>query len=233
MRRLVLCDIDGTLISTGGRAGEAIVRAMSEVLDRTVVLDGYSFAGKTDPQIVLELAARAGVTETEARARCREVLDRYLTQLQAILGPGTVRVLPGVAELLGQLSRRSDVALGLLTGNIREGARLKLGRAGLSGFFEVGAYGSDNEDRNALVEVARARAAERWGDSFPANRTVVLGDAEADVRCARAGGARAVAVASGTTSLQTLAQLHPDALLESLQSPRALPALLEDLGQAT
>jgi phosphoglycolate phosphatase len=228
MRRLVLFDIDGTLVSTAGRAGEAIRCAVTEVFGCPVSLDGYSFAGKTDPRIVIELAMRAGVAEPTARARLTTVLDSYVGQLRTWLGPGTVRLLPGVSDLLALLARRSDVALGLLTGNIVPGAQIKLDRVDLWDYFEIGAFGSDNEDRNALVDVARMRAEVRWGDSFPATRTVVIGDAEADVRCARAGGARAVAVASGTTPLELLARLQPDALLESLLSPGVLPALLED-----
>lgn len=142
------------------------------------------------------------------------------------LGNGTVRVLAGVTELLTSLSSDSRITLGLLTGNVRRGAEIKLRAAELWDFFPFGAFGSDHEDRNRLVEIARARALELSGEPFPGRQTVVVGDAEADIRCARAGGARAVAVASGWTSHAKLAALEPDTLLESLASPLALGAIL-------
>ncbi len=128
--------------------------------------------------------------------------------------------------MLGALAGRGDVAVGLLTGNIRRGAEIKLAAAGLTDRFAVGAFGSDEEDRNRLVPVARARAQEFWGEGFPGTRTVVVGDAQADIRCARAGGAWSVAVASSKTPKAELAALAPDVLLDSLASPEALTALV-------
>jgi len=227
MRRLVLFDVDGTLISTGGRAGKALGEALSETFSTTVSLDGYRFSGKTDPQIVRELMAASRVAPHVVDQRLNEAFALYLARLDTALGPGSVEVLPGVPALLAELAARSEVALGLLTGNIRPGAELKLRRAGLWEFFEIGAFGSDHEDRNQLVPVALGRARTRWGYAFTPQETTVLGDAEADIRCARAGGARSVAVASGTTSLADLAELAPDVLLESLESPRAWQALVK------
>jgi phosphoglycolate phosphatase-like HAD superfamily hydrolase len=231
-RRLILFDVDGTLISTRGVAGRALAEAVSEVLDMDVQLDGYRLAGKTDPQIVFELTARAGASRAEVAPRLHDVIETYLARLDAALGPECVTVLPGVHETLSALAARADVRVGLLTGNVEAGASLKLGRAGIGHFFGIGAYGSDEEDRNRLVPVARARAQHEWGEAFPGPRTVVVGDAEADIRCARAGGARVVAVATGGTPTTTLAMLHPDALFASMEHPGLLPALLggpEDL----
>jgi phosphoglycolate phosphatase-like HAD superfamily hydrolase len=154
------------------------------------------------------------------------VFDRYCVHLAGMLSPSNTHALAGVHEVLDALAGRDGVAVGLLTGNIQPGAEIKLRAVGLEGRFGVGAFGSDEEDRNRLVPVARRRARERWGHPFEGMDTVVVGDAEADVLCARAGGARAVAVASGRTSRGVLEARAPDALLESLASPLALPALL-------
>lgn len=190
-------------------------------------LDGYLMAGKTDPQIVHELLASCGWERQRVTPRLPEVFARYLVHLDRLLPAECVTVLPGVREVLAALENGTHVRLGLLTGNIETGAALKLERAGLGHHFRIGAFGSDEEDRNRLVPVARARAAAHWGESFEGTRTVVVGDAEADIRCARAGGARSVAVATGGTPAPTLARLCPDALLSSLADPAALPALLD------
>lgn len=226
-RRLILFDVDGTLISTQGRAGRALAAAITEVFGVSAPMDRYRLSGKTDPQIVFELMELCGWPRERVAPHLGQVLEAYLSRLDAALPPEHVTVLPGVREVLEALAVRTDVRVGLLTGNVRPGAALKVERAGLSRYFEVGAFGSDEEDRNLLVPVARARAAARWGEGFEGSLTVVVGDAEADVRCARAGGARAVAVATGGTSVELLAALRPDALLPTLADPSALGALLD------
>lgn len=225
--RLVLFDVDGTLLLTGGLAGAALGRALATTFGRDLSIAGYSFAGKTDPQIVRELASRAEVPSELVDAHLDDVFRSYLAELEDILAPGTVEVLPGVVELLTALAVRRDTVVGLLTGNIAAGAAIKLRAAGLSGWFRLGAYGSDDADRNRLVAVARARALALTGDAFAGTSTVVVGDAEADVRCARAGGARAVAVCTGWTPRKALAALEPDAILDSLAAASTLSALLD------
>ena len=224
--RLVLFDIDGTLISTGGRAGNALGRALERTFGRPVPSATYRYAGKTDPQIVFEMMALVGFDRASVAPLLGLALERYVDALREELTPGIVRVLPGVEALLGRLAPRTDVRLGLLTGNVAAGAAVKLGAAGLDGYFTVGAFGSDDEDRNRLVPVARERAEAHWNEAFPAGLTVVVGDAEADIVCARAGGARAVAVASGGSPRERLAALAPDALFDSLAEPGVLEALL-------
>jgi len=223
---LVLFDIDGTLISTEGRAGQALAGALSETFGTSGLVPGYSFSGKTDPQIVFELMATAGVSHDRVERQLPEVFARYLARLAAALQPGTVKVLAGVTEILDGLHSRG-APIGLLTGNIYEGAIVKLRAAGLDHHFPFGAFGSDSADRNALVAVARRRAREALGGDFLGRRIVIVGDAEADILCARAGGTRAVAVASGWTPRDTLAMLRPDALLDSLAEPGALAAILD------
>ena len=229
-RRLILFDVDGTLITSGGRAGRALAAALEATFGRAVPTGRFCYSGKTDPQIVFELMELVGVPRDEVAPRTVEIFPRYLRNLEEALQPGSVTVLPGVGELLEALEQHEGVAVGLLTGNIEAGARIKLGVAGLERYFRVGAFGSDHENRNMLVPVARGRAQQLWGEGFAGERTVVVGDAEADVLCARAAGARAVAVATGWTSRAQLAALHPDALLDSLAPPAALRALLDGSG---
>ena len=226
MHRLILFDVDGTLLSTNGQAGEALGTALRETFGTAGPIEHYPWAGKTDPQIVFELLGHAGIPRADVQPRLSEVFDVYCDNLARRLTPANTSALAGVHELLQALGRRSDIAVGLLTGNIRRGADIKLTAAGLGGYFTMGAFGSDQEDRNLLVAVARERAKALWGDEFSGTRTTVVGDAEPDIRCARAGGARSISVASGKTPRETLATLHPDVLLESLASPLALPALI-------
>jgi phosphoglycolate phosphatase-like HAD superfamily hydrolase len=226
VRRLILFDVDGTLLSTNGQAGRAIGIALRETFGTAGPVDGYAFAGKTDPQIVFELTGLAGLERFEVEPRLAEVFDRYCSHLSSMLTPANTRALPGVREALAGLARHADVGVGLLTGNIRPGAEIKLCTAGLGGRFAFVAFGSDHEDRNRLVPIARVRARERWGREFPGTATVVIGDAEADIRCARAGAAWSVAVASSKTPKERLAALAPDVLLDSLASPEAMAAVL-------
>lgn len=224
--RLVLFDIDGTLVSTGGRAGGALLRALAETYGVRPHAAGYAFAGKTDPQIIRELLSASGVAPSAIEEYRQQALARYLVYLEEALTPGSVRVLPGVRNLLAALVAQPQTTVGLLTGNVAGGAALKLRAAGLEGFFRCGAFGCDAEDRNLLVPIARQRALEATGIHFSAAQTVVVGDTEADIACARAGGARAVAVATGGTPRAVLAALKPDTLLASLADPHALAAIL-------
>jgi phosphoglycolate phosphatase len=226
-RRLVLFDIDGTLISTGGRAGRALAQALEQTFGLPVSIDGFPFAGKTDPRIAFELMELAGVPRSRVAASRDELFERYVRLLKDALPPGSVTVLPGVTAVLDELVVRQGVAVGLLTGNIAAGAEQKLRAAGLWSRFPFGAFGSDDEDRNHLVPIARARARELFGTEFPGAATVVVGDAEADVACARAGGAKAVAVASGWTARERLAAVGPDALFDSLIDPGVIDVLVQ------
>lgn len=228
--RLVLFDIDGTLISTGGRAGTALEQALLEVCGVERPVAPFRYSGKTDPQIVYELAALGGLDRAAVAPRIDRVFESYLAKLARVLEPSTVRVLPGVAEWLAELATRDDCRVGLLTGNVRPGAEIKLKAAGLWESFAVGAFGSDDENRDRLVPVARRRARERWGEEFDGQLTVVIGDAEADVRCARAADARAIAVASGWTSREVLGAMGPDLLLTSLAEMSAAKALFDGGG---
>lgn len=215
MRRLLLFDIDGTLV-WGGPAKHAFRRAMTETFGTAGAIESHSFSGKTDPQIARELLEGAGFTNGEIEAGFPELWRRYLGHLEDGLVDRPMEILPGVAELLEALSGHRDVGLGLLTGNIVQGARLKLGSAGLADHFAMGSYGSDSEDRDELPAIALMRARETWGVDFDADDVVVVGDTPRDVACGRTVGARTVAVATGHFEVATLADAGAGHVLEDL-----------------
>jgi phosphoglycolate phosphatase-like HAD superfamily hydrolase len=217
IRRLILFDIDGTLLSAGGAPRRAFRQALVEHFGTEGAAASDDFSGKTDPQIVYDLMRGAGFADDHIEERIAGFFAYYLEELEGELAVETRhRLYPGVAELIPALAADPSVALGLLTGNLEAGARLKLAHFGLWEHFAVGAYGSDDGTRDRLGPVALVRAERRFGRRFRGDEAVVVGDTPADVRCARAIGAVAVAVATGRPSRETLEASGPDLLLDSL-----------------
>ena len=220
--QLFLFDIDGTLIQAHGAGHRSLVRAMVEVFGTAGTHNAYDWRGKTDPLIVADLMRQSGIPEEVVRDRISDCFDRYVGYLEQTLTNGhRVDILPGVVELVQRLSHRQDVLVGLLTGNIERGAVVKLGPSGLLPFFRVGAYGSDDADRRRLPTIARDRAATLTGREFAFADLVIIGDTPLDVDCARACGARAVAVATGQHSLTELAACDPDAVFSDFADVKA------------
>jgi len=201
--RLILFDIDGTLLWTDGAGRRAIQRALLDEMGTAGPIDQYRFDGKTDPQIVRELMTLAGHPEAEAEERITAVCRRYVGLLEAELAQPTqkTRLFAGVRELLAALEPHEAAGralVGLLTGNLEGGATLKLRSAGLDpARFAVGAYGSDSGRRADLPAIAAERAARKTGRSFAGADVVIVGDTPDDIACARPIGARVVAVATG------------------------------------
>jgi len=216
---ICLFDIDGTLLSSGGAGKAAMETALRTGFGVPGGSDGIPFSGRTDRAIMRDLFQRHGVAESAEN--CQHFLAAYLAALpQFLIGhPGKVYV--GVAELLTELYRRDDVWLGLLTGNIREGARLKLGHYELWHFFRSGGYGDDHFHRDDVARAALAEVHQQLARVDP-ERVWVIGDTPLDVRCARAIGARAAAVATGWHSADELAAAEPDVLLTDLSDPQPL-----------
>lgn len=210
--RLVLFDIDGTLLHSAGAGRRAIMAAMHDLLPAGQGYERVRFDGKTDPQIVRELLEVAGDPAPDDPARVAQVLERYVTLLETELGGGGRRAeaLQGVRELLDTLEREAGVVLGLLTGNVMPGARLKLRAAGLvPERFRVGAYGSDSHHRPDLPPIAAGRAADLLGHEPTGEQVVIIGDTPADVTCGLGIGARAIAVATGSYALAELESHAP------------------------
>lgn len=215
MKRLILFDIDGTLVR-GGPAKTAFMQAMTSVFGTDGTFEGHDFSGKTDPQIARELLTVAGLRDREIDAGFAALWPAYLEELERRLPDHPMTVLPGVRPLLHRLEKANGVALGLLTGNIMDGARLKLGSVGLMDHFPIGSFGSDSEIREDLPAVAIRRATLAWGTNFHPSSVVVVGDTPRDVACGKHGGTRTVAVATGPFSAQALVAAGADRVLPDL-----------------
>jgi phosphoglycolate phosphatase-like HAD superfamily hydrolase len=218
--KLVLFDIDGTILLTDGAGKRAVHRALMDVFGATGPED-HAFGGKTDPQIVRELMRHVGHGDDHIDSRMTELLDLYVGYLheELLAGADGVRVMPGVRQLLDALDARDDVIVGLLTGNLEEGARAKLSSAGIDPRrFVVGAFGSDHEMRGELPAVAQRRAREQLGVDVSGPDVIVIGDTPADIHCGRGVGARAIAVATGHYSLDELRAHSPAALFADLSA---------------
>jgi phosphoglycolate phosphatase-like HAD superfamily hydrolase len=229
-RTLVLFDIDGTLLLTAGAGRRAITTALAEAVGDVSGFHSVRFDGKTDPQIVGELLAAAGHPGPHDRSRVDALCERYVCLLESELRhPASVtRLMPGVPALLDRLEAERGVVLGLLTGNMVQGAALKLAAAGIdTGRFVVGAYGSDAAHRPELPAIAAARAAAHFGGRAPAGREVVIiGDTPADVTCGRGIGARAIGVATGAYPLEDLAAAGAHAVFPDLAETEAVVAAI-------
>jgi phosphoglycolate phosphatase len=222
--RLVLFDIDGTLLECGPSVRRLFAGALEEVFGTAGPIDSYDFSGRTDDEIVLALTAAAGLPSRGVRQRLPLMKRLYLDRLAGQLDPAEVRILPAVTRLLDDLVARADVRCGLLTGNWREGAFIKLARAGLDGYFQFGAYGDDQPDRLGLPPVALQRAAVATGRDWRREECLIVGDSPADVACARAHDIPALAVATGRTPAELLAAAGPRWLVDDLIGQWSHPA---------
>src|SRR5438046_2071957 len=213
-KRLLLFDIDGTLIHSGGAGVEALKRALTERFGIKDNLHDIEIAGMTDSGIVLSILKKHKIAATAENVAA--FLDSYVHFLSKELPRRKGKLLPGVLELLKKLKNRKHLVLGLLTGNVSRGAQLKLGHYGVWHFFEFGAFADDHHDRNQLGAFAQARAKEKHGREFSAEEIDVIGDTPRDIACGRALGARTIAVATGRWSRDELAKYEPDFLIDDL-----------------
>jgi phosphoglycolate phosphatase len=219
-----LFDIDGTLVSDGGASRSAFADALREVFEYTGDLRKYDFSGRTDPQITKMVLRDAGWTEEAVEHRFDILWPDYLRRLERNATPDRVRVLPGIREVLGEVSRDPRVTMALLTGNIEPGARLKLGAPDLNGYFPFGAFGSDSANRNDLPPIAIKRASAIDGYEFKGADVVIIGDSIYDVRCGAPYDATTIAVASGKTPAEVLRAENPKHFFNSAED---LEGLLE------
>ncbi|HVH55565.1 MAG TPA: HAD hydrolase-like protein [Vicinamibacterales bacterium] len=228
MRKLVLFDIDGTLVLTGGAGLRAMNRAIEDALGHADGLDGIPVAGRTDWAILADAVRRVG--RTLDGALLADLERRYVENLaNEIQHPGRGRkgVMPGIPEILQELDRREDVVAGLLTGNFEAGARVKLGYFDLWRYFRFGAFGGDAADRNALVPFAVERARTSGLPEIGDSDVLVVGDTPHDVLCAHAAGAVAIAVATGSSSVEELRATGAEHVFDDLSDTRAFLRLLD------
>ena len=227
MPKLVLFDIDGTLVLTGGAGVRAMTRACDEIVGSSNALHGVAVAGRTDWIILSDALERMGKGLDERLFTA--LRDRYVTYLREeinVRGHGVKAVMPGIQTLLDDLQSRDDVYLGLLTGNFEAGARIKLEYFDLWRYFRCGAFGDDAADRNALVPFAVSRARECGVPEVRPHDILVVGDTPHDVACARAAGATPVAVATGMFTTDQLRESGADIVFRDLSDKAAFTSLL-------
>jgi phosphoglycolate phosphatase len=221
--RLLLFDIDGTLVLTGGAGKRAMDQAFEDEFGIANAFAGISMAGRTDRWLVEQALVRHGLGVSAAHLQ--RFRTRYVTCLEAMVkepGQGRRGIMPGVQPLLDRLATSADVHLALLTGNYRHGARIKLQHFGLWDRFAWGAFGDDHAERDALAVAALAEARARVVALSDPSHAVIVGDTPFDIACARAAGARVVAVATGSHSIDELRAHAPDLALDDLQDVDAV-----------
>ena len=223
-KRLLLFDIDGTLIDSGGAGLQSLRDVLEQQFGVRDDLRGVEIAGKTDIGIVQQILRKQNIAVT--RENTAAFLDRYLELLAGELPQRQGRLLPGVQELLPRLQARPQIALALLTGNLRRGAQLKLAHYGIWDFFEFGAFADDHHDRNELGPFAQRRAREKHGIDFAAADIDVIGDTPHDIACGKAIGARTIAVTTGSFSRAQLAAHQPDWILDDFSPVESVMAEL-------
>ncbi|MGE5244395.1 MAG: HAD family hydrolase [Betaproteobacteria bacterium] len=224
MARLLLFDIDGTLVLTGGAGVRAMTRAFEDLFGIKDAFSGIHMPGRTDAWILADAAAAHGIPPTELD----RFVDVYVDHLAREIGVPALRkgVMPGVRPLLDALAARDDVYLALLTGNYERAARVKLEYFDLWRYFECGAFGDAAPDRNGLLSRAVERVRMCGGPAVDAADVVVIGDTPLDVACAAAGGARSIAVATGGYDVAALRAAGADVVFDDLRDTAAVLAVL-------
>jgi len=226
--KLVLFDIDATLLSTGAAGADAMRYAFADLCGIADGFTGIEMSGKTDSALFREALVHHQVDETAVSVEA--FYERYIAHLRLTLQEPQRprRLMPGIPALLEALAGQPDIVLGLLTGNFAIGAQIKLESFGIWHYFRLGAYGSDHIDRNALVPIAQQRTQVLLGHTIPAQQTFVIGDTPRDIACAHAHGARAVAVATGHYPLAELCTYQPEHAFEDLGDVPAVVRIFQD-----
>ncbi len=229
MPTLLLFDIDGTLILTGGAGSRGMTRAFEAVFQVRNAFEGIAMPGRTDPQILADAFARAAITADEAAiGRFRDAYRFSLTDELTRTSAGRKLVMPGVAGLLDALRQRGDVFLALLTGNYSEAARVKLDHFSLWDSFRCGAFGEDAAERSELVAVAMARARRLGWPDGGVRKVIVIGDTPLDVACAKAAGVGSIAVATGGFPADVLQSSGAGAVFDDLSDTEAFLRLIDE-----
>jgi len=211
--KLLLFDIDGTILLTNGAGTRAANRAFEKIYGHSGAMDGVDAAGKTDPLILREMFGNT-LSRSYVHDEAEKLFEEYVIFLEEEVANSPIDIMPGIPYLLESLSSRKDIMLGIATGNIERGARIKLRRAGLYGHFRAGGYGSDSWNREELIRIAIGRAKSLLTDGDDFERIYVIGDTPHDIVHGRATGAVTVAVATGRYSAAELSEHEPDHIFE-------------------
>lgn len=234
--KLLLFDIDGTLINTGGVGRAAFHRAFQNIFNVTIVTDApkrVPFAGRTDPQILADLLEVLPIESNHWEEKHSLFLEDYFATLKELLDPpppeaGTIGQ---VESLLPQLAARDDITLGLLTGNFERGARIKLAPFDLNRWFATGGFGSDATDRPTIAKIAAEKIAAHAGVSAPPERTVVIGDTVLDIECAKANGFRSVGIGQNETERYQLSEAGADRVIDSFTPAESSLCWIDSLSE--
>jgi phosphoglycolate phosphatase-like HAD superfamily hydrolase len=226
-KKLILFDIDGTLVLTGGIAMNLMIESISKISGGPVTWNIRDFVGNTDQNIIRTLLHRNGMNEVQIADFVDEILDHYVNQLKIeLMKDGVIQILDGVEALLNVLKNNDQFSLGLLTGNILDGAEIKLSRNRIFDYFPIGAFGNDALKREQLPPFAIQRAEKYYRHFFDRRNIWIVGDSVNDIRCAQANHIRCLAVASGHTPLEELEPYHPDAILKDLTDTKTVIDIL-------
>ena len=217
--RLILFDIDGTLIDSGGAGTRSLDLALKELFSIDNAFQGISMAGKTDTQIIKEGLLKHGIS---VNGNIDAVITAYLKYLRKEINNDRKHVKPGIYNLLNTLSFMKDIGSGLLSGNLESGARIKLEPFKLNDYFPTGAFGSDDEDRNNLLPVAVKRFEELFRRKIEIDNCIVVGDTPRDVECAHIYGAMCIGVATGPYSFDALTEAGADYVVQDLSNQNTL-----------
>lgn len=227
IQRILLLDIDGTLMDSGNEGLICLSRAMEDVFGQKGPIESYSMSGKTDWQIISHLMGETGLAKEEIDASLPSVFTAYANHVEVAAPFIEMKLLPGVIELMEKITNNPNFILGLVTGNVRESVPHKLQAVGIDpSAFVFGAFGDDHIDRNQLPSLALHRLEQQLGTSVPPETVLVIGDTPFDIDCARHTGLKVLGVATGDYSTQELASHKPDFLLDDLSDTNAVMDIL-------
>jgi phosphoglycolate phosphatase len=225
--RILLFDIDGTLLDPAGEGSVCLRRALEDVYGQCGPIESYDMAGKTDWRIITDLMQMAGLDAETIETALPAAFSAYTRQVKASAPTFNMQLLPGVDMLMAQLAGHPEFTLGLVTGNVREAAPPKLQAAGLDpALFSFGAFGSEHIDRNRLPALALYRLEQQLGIPIERESVLVIGDTPHDITCARYSGVQVLCVATGTYPRRVLAEHNPDYLLDDLADTAVVMEIL-------
>ena len=217
--KLLLFDIDGTLLVSNGAGRRAMNKSLSTMMGiDTITLQGIDFGGRTDQQIIFDILIANGMTPQEADAALPDALSAYIAAFSEAFQHNFVTALEGAVELVKALEKYDHIQLALLTGNVEKTAYLKVDAIGLNGYFPFGAFGNDHAERSKLPQLAVDRAKTFNGHSYKEKDIVIIGDTKHDILCGRALNVMSIAVATGHYKSGDLSQYNPDVLIDDLSN---------------
>lgn len=229
MTRSILFDIDGTILNCHGAGRLSLERACREVFGTTGRMSDINFQGKTDPLILYEALLPVGFQRSEIDSRLDTLREHYTALLSELIHEHEVVLLPGIIDLLEKLTSIEGLVVGLLTGNFRKGAEIKLSRFGLNRFFPFGVFGDDTADRNQMPPIAREKIKQIFDVDIAFEDMVIIGDTVHDIECGKRSGARTIAVGTGWASREELLEHRPDRYLEDLGDTDGVMTVLTDI----